>query len=207
MTKRIATGLTTLIAGVIFVVACGQQAPAAVLGEWLFDDGDDNATVDSSGNGYDGGLYDFFDTSPNAGQFEGGSGWTDGALNFDGRGLDNTVADDSVRTSMPISAMSGRSFTVEAVVSHNWPGQNWSPFFGQSDDICCPDIFFFGKTNATEQLHYNIGGLSAGTNSSIVPVADGNPHHIALVFNDIANTIDVYFDHNVVQQQVGVTGT
>ena len=33
MTKRIATGLTTLIAGVIFVVACGQQAPAAVLGE------------------------------------------------------------------------------------------------------------------------------------------------------------------------------
>ncbi|RIK83426.1 MAG: hypothetical protein DCC68_03895 [Planctomycetota bacterium] len=193
----------------------GSSAARAqqVLAWWDFQDLSGPTASDVSGNGWNGALTDFHDTSANAGGTIGGSGWSNtGALNFDGRSLDNTPNGDTVRTQLPIGSLSGKSFTVEALVSHNFAQTNWSPFFGQSDGACCPHIFFFGRTdntgtpNVVAPLHFNIAGLGAG-NSALVPIADGEQHHIALTFNDVTDTIDVFFDYNNVGNFTGITGT
>ncbi len=196
----------------LLVAACCSSAEAAVLAYWDFEDGSGGTASDVSGNLWHGDLTDFIDTTANAGQYEGDSGWAGGALNFDGRSLDNTwtgpagdiPTNDTVRTQLPLSAMQNTSFTIEAVLSHNWPQQEWSPFFGQSTG----SIFYFGKRGYTEQLHFNLGGLGGGDSDPLIatPVSDGEAHHIALVFDDNADTIDIFFDHVNVGGVTGVTG-
>ncbi len=207
--KHTASFLAILVLGLLG----GKTAQAQDLVAWWdFQDMSGGTATDISGNNWHGTLTDFHDTSANAGASIGGSGWTNaGQLNFDGRSLDNTASGDTLRTQLPIAALSGTSFTIEALVSHNYPQQNWSPFFGQSDGACCPHIFFFGRTsntgstNPVAPLHFNIAGLGSG-NSSAVPIADGEQHHIALTFNDVTDTVDVYFDYANVGSFAGRTG-
>jgi hypothetical protein len=203
--------------GVLTILALGLLGGSSlraqeVLAWWRLDDLSGGTAIDDIGN-YPGTLTNFHDTSANAGGTIGSSGWSNsGALNFDGRSLDNTAPGDTLRTTLPVAALSGKSFTVEALVSHNFAQQNWSPVFGQSDPACCPQIFFFGRTDnagsisTTSPLHWNLAGLGSN-NSAPVPIADGQQHHMALTFNDVANTVDIYFDYQNVGSWANVTGT
>ena len=191
--------LVAALCGIVF----SSSAQAELSAVWLFDEGSGTTATDIH-NGFIGTLTDFDNTTAGAGDTVGGSGWTtldgafNGMLNFDGRALHavGQTGNDTVRTDYPIGAtLSGRSFTLEAVLTHNYEFQNWSPFFGQSDGCC----FFFGKRSDTNQLHVNLRGLGGGDSAGIPAIADGNPHHFALVFNDTADTITTYFD----QVQVG----
>lgn len=195
----------------LVAVACCSTADAGLLAHWLFDENGGATAADSSGNGYNGTLMSFADTSANAGQYEGGSGWTTGGLNFEGLALDGGP-NDYVVTTLPINELADRSFVMEAVATHNWPAMNfWSPFFN-SDRGCC---FFFGKSAAWgtpeppprpgDALHFNLGGIGGG-HSDPIPLADGRPHHIAVVFDDANDTLTQYFDHQVVSHHTGVVG-
>lgn len=199
-----------LACGLLFGGAARAQE---LLAWWDFEDGSGGTASDISGNGWHGTLTDFHNTSAGAGNDVGSSGWSDaGALNFDGRSLDNTTSGDTVRTQLPFSMLAGRSFTIETIVAHNFPQTNWAPYFGQSGGCC----FFFGRRDVfdtptsgispIQRLHFNLNGLGGG-DSSAVPIADGNPHHIALTFNDATDTINVYFDYANVYSQGGFGGT
>ena len=190
------------VAGVVGLVAVaalvlsGSTVHAAVLAEWDFSEASGTA-ANSLVGGYTGTLYDFADTSAGAGHYLGGSGWTnDGRLNFD------VATPSRVETTFPTSALIGSSFTVEYTATHNDVGQGWSPFIGQSGGCC----FFIGKRDAQSQIHYNLSGLGSA-NSVDVPVADGSQHHIAVVFNDTADTIETFFDYGSVALATGQTGT
>ncbi|MBN2022544.1 MAG: PEP-CTERM sorting domain-containing protein [Pirellulales bacterium] len=197
--KRIAL----LLAGCALLAFCGS-VQASVLAHWTFEENGGSTVNDISGNGYHGTLMNFPDTSANAGQYEGGEGWTAGALNFPGYTLANGAAGAGVVvTSLPAGALTGKSFTLEAILSHNSPKMGtWSPFFN-TDDECC---WFFGKASQTENLHFNFTSLGSA-NSILVPAFDGNPHHIAVVFDNVADTVATYFDHQLVGLVGRMTGT
>lgn len=189
-----------LRAGVVGVVACAamflnaNRVDAAVIGDWMFDEGS-GASADSSVGGHTGTLVNFADTSAGAGDVPSAEGWTStGGLNF-------TTAPGRVETSFPLNSLIGQSFTVEYTSTHLNANQNWSPFIGQSGGCC----FFIGKQNLGSQLHANLNGLG-GITTGTVPVADGQEHHVALVFNDTANTMSFYFDHTLAGT-VGAGGT
>lgn len=91
---------------------------------------------------------------------------------------------------------------MEFTGTHNNGAQAWSPFIGQSGGCC----FFLGKRSGTEQLHYNFNGIGS-VDSHAVPVADGQEHRMAVVFDDAADTVWMYFDGNPVAKQTGLTGT
>ena len=179
------------------ILATASVASAATVGEWRFAEGAGATAADSSGNGRNGTLVNFADLNAGAGN-AGDSGWTsDGRLAFDG-------VNDHVTTPLSLSTLVGKSFTIEAVVSHDNPTQTWSPFVGESNSGA-GGIFFLGKQQNVNTLHYNFAGLGS-TNTGVV-FADGQMHHIAVVFDDTANTITSYRDGVQMAQTTGVTGT
>ncbi|MBN2025112.1 MAG: PEP-CTERM sorting domain-containing protein [Pirellulales bacterium] len=202
MADRWGTRIAFALAGCVALACCGP-AQAVVLGHWLFDENGGITVADSSGNGYDGTLNNLLNPNPNAGQYEGQEGWTVGAFNFGGYPLDNNPNGAAVATTtLRINELSARSFTLEAIVTNNSMRRTWSPFFNA--DQCC---FFFGKSaTAPDTLHFNLAGIGSGS-SGEVPIADGNPHHIAMVFDNVKNTVKMYFDHELVGYHGRMEGT
>ncbi|MBN2022012.1 MAG: PEP-CTERM sorting domain-containing protein [Pirellulales bacterium] len=194
-----------LVLAVCALLACAGNVQASVLAHWTFEENGGTTVNDVTGNGYNGTLVNFADTSANAGQYEGGEGWTDGALNFAGYSLANVAGGAGVvKTTLPISAMKNRSFTLEAVLSQNAPKmQQYSPFFN-TDKNCC---WFFGKSWGEQDLHFSFDGLAYGFSAPVPDMFDGNPHHIAMVFDDVRNTLATYVDYQLVSlvgHQTGV---
>ncbi|MBN2022597.1 MAG: hypothetical protein JW809_07360, partial [Pirellulales bacterium] len=195
MLDRFGKGFLFLFVACV-VLACAANVQATVLAHWLFDENGGTTVNDSSGNGYHGTIHYLGDSSANAGQYEGGSGWTVGGFNFGAYPLDNYTWDGGpvVETTLPIGELAGRSYTLEFVATHNTDHMDaWSPFFNTNLDCC----YFFGKTYGQNTMHSNLGG-QGGDYSVPVPMTDGNPHHMALVVDYVKKTSAMYFDHQLV---------
>ena len=104
-------------------------------------------------------------------------------------------SDDYVQTPVLVPT---DSFTVEAIVTAENAGAGWSPIFGESLAAANTGIFFFGKRAGSGAMHYNIDGLGSADLWN-VDVADGAPHHIALLFNEDRNNLVVFFDHQPIR--------
>ncbi len=187
-------------AGCVFVLAgLGSVAQGEIIAHWEFGEGSGDS-ADSSVGGWTATLVNFPDTSEGYGDPAGTPGWTtDGRLSFNGA---PPAQAPRVETDFPLSSLNGGSFTIEFAGTHNNGVQNWSPLIGQSSGTV---PFFFGKRQGSEQLHFNLPGLGSG-DSHVVPVADGNEHHMAVVFDDVADTVWMYFDGNPVARFTGRAG-
>jgi len=189
-----------LLAGIGVALLTVQCAVAGVVAHWELDEGS-GLTAASSVGGWTGTLTNFPDTSAGVGDPLGVAGWTtDGQINLNR--MPGEAGAARLSTDFPLNSLIGQSFTVEFIGTHNAPSMGWSPLIGQSGGCC----FFFGKRSGEQRLHYNINGIGSG-DSNTVSVADGLPHHMALVFDDAADTMDVYFDHQQVAHHTGRTGT
>jgi len=184
--------------------------PPGVAGWWRMEDGSGNIAADSSGNDFVARLRNFADTSAGAGNTT-QSGWadnivtplTDGGVTLPNSGsLRLDGSNDYVQTTLPVPT---GSFTVEAIVDHENAGMFWSPCFGESLASGNSGIFFFGKREGSGAMHYNIDGLGSADIWN-VNVADGSPHHIALMFDENRDDLVVFFDHQPVYVRGGVTG-
>ena len=182
-----------------FLFLASIPSSAAVLGDWRFNDGSGNTATDSSGNNRNGTLINFDNLAAGGGN-NGVSGWmSDGRLAFDG-------TNDHITTTLPLSSLSGTSFTLETVVSHDNAAQNWSPILG-SAQANFSNIFFFGKQNLANTVHLNFAGLTPTSINTGVAFADGQVHHLGLVFDDTANTLTLFVDSVQRFQAPNVTGT
>jgi len=169
----------------------------ATVAQWDFSEGS-GTSANSSVGGYTGTLVNFPSTAAGIGNPAGAIGWTsDGRLNLNRDSGQPGAA--RVETTFPLNTLIGKSFTLEFMASHNNVGQGWSPLIAQSGGCC----FFLGKTAGQSSLHQNLNGLGGATNSQIINnLADGQMHHMALVFNDAANSAQFFFDY----QPAGVVG-
>lgn len=193
-----------LVWGWLFVGTLVARTEVVAL--WEFNEGS-GGSANSSVGGWTGTLVNFPDLSAGYGNAVGTPGWTsDGRLNFNkGSGQTNAAR---VETNLPIfSTLTGKSFTLEYIASLN-AISSWAPFFGQSGGTCG---FFFGKTHPTTSppmsIHYNLAGLGTGYSNGINNIQDGKMHHIALVFDDSANTMQFYVDYQPAGRITGVSGT
>ena len=178
------------------LLAVPSLSSAAVVAQWSFNDGSGTTATDTLGLS-NGTLTDFADTSAGAGD-AGDSGWTSaGQLEFDG-------TNEFVSTPFSLGSLIGKSFTFETIVSHDNVSQTWSPILGQSN-IGQGGIFFFGKRAEQDEIHINIAGF--GSDNTGLSFADGQIHHLGLVFDDAADTITVFVDSVQGYQRTGVTGT
>lgn len=146
---------------------------------------------DRLGYRFDGQLIGF-DPSASAGE-TGDSGWAgDAGLRFDGQ-------DDAVTTGVPLSALYGGSFTVEARFAYSGTADDdgFIAVLGSSAaDITggrSGEIFFVGKENRSSDLHVNLGGDLTVTVSGS-DVFDGTAHHVAVVFDDPNNELRIFVD-------------
>jgi hypothetical protein len=177
---------------------------ANLIALWEFDEGS-GISANSSVGSYTASLINFADTTAGAGDGVGNSGWTsDGRINFNGPAGATTTP--RIETSFPMSDLIGSSFTVEYRASHNSANGNWSPVIGQSGSCC----FFVGKTSGSETLRTHLQGLIEGADAiDSVPInySNGDMHHIAVVFDENADTVTQYFNKVMVGQATSVTGT
>ncbi|MEM1109224.1 MAG: nucleoside hydrolase [Planctomycetota bacterium] len=165
--------------------------PADPLANWDFvtpNAGD--ALPDRLPRTFDGQLLGF-NVAPLAGD-TGDSGWTaaDG-LRFDGE-------DDSIATDLPLSALFGGSFTVEARFAYaGSAGDGFKAVLGSSaDDISgnnSGEIFFLGKNAGSDDLHLNLGGEARVTVAGS-DTFDGGTYHIAVVFDDENDEVRIFQD-------------
>ena len=202
------------------------QAPAApppgVVAWYRFEDGSGGTARDSSGNGFHAGLRNFVSTAAGDGNTT-QSGWANalvspltdagtpiantGALRLDGTRKMNEG--DFVQTPVPIPT---GAFTVEAIVLAEDASAGWAPVFGESmvtsDNM---NIFYFGKREGSGAMHYNLYMNNPARYVSAdlwnVNLADGQPHHIALMFDPNRKNIVVFFDYRAVHTRNDVTGT
>jgi hypothetical protein len=184
---RVACGL---LCGLLLLPATAVANP---LVWYKFDEGSGMMLMDHSGNNHHGFLLNFADTSAGFGN-GGPNGWlAGGGLKFGGNpGL------QAPRVETPFHLLSnlvGQSFTVEMIVSHTGGvGQTWSPYVGQSGGCC----FFIGKQSGATNLHHNIAGLGSGNSvgrPGNLPLTNGQPRHIALVYNASTARINTFLDH------------
>lgn len=176
-----------LAISVITIMSLQSTAHAVVIADWEFNEGS-GTSANSSVGGYTGTLVNVTNTSSGAGDPVGTEGWTsDGRLN-----LKAATQNGRVDTNFGTSNLIGKSFTIEFTADHQSIAQTWSPLIGQSGGCC----FFVGKTSGASKIHSNIGGLvNTGTLTPDVPIANGQTHHVAVVFDDVANTYTTYFDY------------
>ena len=194
---KIPTSVHTSLAALVLLSGIPTVSTAAVLADWTFNDGSGDQATDSSGNFYHGTLLNFNDLTAGAGN-GGNSGWTsDGRLAFDG-------VDDHITTPFFLNTLGATSFTLETIVSHDNPSENWSPILGSAQTDFA-NIFFFGKQDGQNTVHYNFAGL--GSQNTNVAFADGQVHHLAMVFDDSADTLTLFMDFEERFQASGVTGT
>lgn len=195
----------------MLAVPSGPTPPAGVAAWWRMEDSSGGIATDSSGNGFHAGLGNFANTSAGAGNTT-NSGWADqlispltdqGAAIASSGSLHTDGTNDFVQTSLPVPT---GSFTLEAIVSADNPAPGWSPIFGESLASGNTGIFFFGQASGGGNLHYNIDGLGSATITN-VNVADGNPHHIALMYDENRDNVVVFFDSQPVYVRNGATGT
>jgi hypothetical protein len=177
-----------------------NTAPST-LGYWKLADGTGSIAVDTGPRHYNGTLVAFNNTDPDQGLLAGTSGWSSELrLDFNGGG-------DEVTTSLPLSALTNSSFTLEAYVTANDANQTWSPIFGVSDTSGNEaQIFFVGKNQGNGALNVNFGGLGAFTANVPGSLTDGRVHHVAVVYNAGAKIIDLYYDGSKIFSQSGITG-
>jgi len=186
------------LAAVFITASLPKISSAAIVAEWRFNDGV-GGTAAASAGGFNGTLTNFDNLAAGAGN-SGVSGWTsDGRLAFDG-------ANDHVVTSFPLSSLSNTSFTLETIVSHDSPAQTWSPILGSSQ-ADFNNIFFFGKQANGNTAHINFAGLTPTSINTGVVFADSQMHHLAVVFDDTANTLTLFKDYVQAFQATAVTGT
>ena len=183
--------------------------PSGVVGWWRMEDGSGATAADLSGNGYYGLLRNFADTSAGGGNTT-QSGWANALISPTitdrGHTLPNAGSvrldgsNDFVQTTAPIPT---GSFTVEAIASHENAGATWSPLFGESTASGNTGIFFLGKRHGSGILHYNVyntggGHWTADVSAPGMNIADGNPHHVAMTFDDARDALVVYYDYKPV---------
>lgn len=197
-----------LFVGYVLGLAGHSGAEAGVLALWEFNEGS-GWSANSSVGGWTGTLVHFPNLDPGyADPPSTEPGWTsDGRLRF-GKHTGQTNA-ARVETTLPIfQQLTGKSFTLEYIGSLDTIS-NWGPFFGQSGPFS--EVFFFGKTNPSTNppmsIHYNLAGLGTGYSNGINNIQDGQMHHIALVFDDNANTMQFYVDYQPAGRITNVTGT
>ena len=108
--------------------------------------------TDLSGQGNDGTLVGFVDTSAGAGEFGASEGWVDGGgVSF----LDDSVR-SYVETPLPLNALKDKSFTIEYTANYSG-AEGWTPAIGANT----PDtstIFFFGIDDSQTANQANIPG-------------------------------------------------
>lgn len=182
------------------VAASARTAGAVVVGDYTFNDGSGTTANDSSPSNNDGTLQNFANTSAGAGD-AGASGWTSGG----GLRLDGT--DDHVTTPVAVSDFAN-SFTAESIFTYAGPAnRTWTPLFGSTQTpFSANEIFYVGKTQGNTNLTLNFGGL-ANYNFATPTLFDGQPHHLAVVFDGTGDTIQTYIDGALVNTRSGVTGT
>jgi hypothetical protein len=188
---------TAVFAGIV----SAQAAAPHSLAYWKFADGSGSIAADSGPNGYNGTLVNFQSTAADQGLLSGTSGWSsEQRLDFNGMA-------DEVSTALSLASLANSSFTLEAYVTHNDASQTWSPIFGASDTSGNEaQIFFVGKNQGNGALNINFGGLGAFTANVPGTLTDGRVHHIAVVYNAGAKTIDLYYDGSKIYTQSGITG-
>src|SRR5580704_3812642 len=164
-----------------------NTAPST-LAYWKFADDSGSSAADSGPNGYNGTLVNFQSTAADQGLLSGTSGWSSEQR------LDLNGMADEVSTALPLARLANSSFTIEAYVTHNDANQTWSPIFGASDTSGNEaQIFFVGKNQGNGALNVNFGGLGAFTANVPGSLTDGRVHHVAVVYNAGAKTIDLYY--------------
>ena len=177
-----------------------NTAPST-LAYWKFADDSGSSAADSGPNGYNGTLVNFQSTAADQGLLSGTSGWSSEQR------LDLNGMADEVSTALPLARLANSSFTIEAYVTHNDANQTWSPIFGVSDTSGKEaQIFFVGKNQGNGALNVNFGGLGAFTANVPGNLTDGRLHHVAVVYNAGAKTIDLYYDGGKIFSQSGITG-
>ncbi|MCS7306076.1 MAG: hypothetical protein NZ602_13350, partial [Thermoguttaceae bacterium] len=197
------------------------SVPQGIVAWYRFEDTSGGRALDSSGNGFHAGLRNFADTSAGGGNTT-ESGWagalvsplTDrgttltntGSIRLDGATGMNTG--DFVQTPVPVPT---GAFTVEAIVLAESPSAGWSPIFGESIATGNTGIFFFGKRTGSGAMHYNLYMNNPNREQQAdlwnVNLADGQPHHIALMFDPNRKNIVVFFDYRAVHVVNNITGT
>jgi hypothetical protein len=145
--------------------------------------------TDLSGQGNDGTLVGFANTSAGAGQFGASEGWVDGGgLSF----LDDTDR-SYVETPLPINALEKHDFTIEYTADYSG-AEGWTPAIGANT----PDtstIFFLGIDPDQTGNEVNVPGGGGGTIGAQPWTApDTTEHHVALTY-DFANfELEVFID-------------
>ncbi len=197
-----------VVGGLVWLVLSGTVSEAGVVALWEFNEGS-GTSANSSVGGWTGTLVNF-GSSPPVNPTPPEPGWIVDSwqgLRFNkGTGQTNAAR---VETNLSIfQQLTGKSFTLEYIGSLDTIS-NWGPFFGQSGPLS--EIFFFGKThpstNPPMSLHYNLVGLGSNYSNGINNIQDGQMHHIALVFNDTADTMQFYVDYQPAGRIAGVSGT
>jgi hypothetical protein len=123
-------------------------------------------------------------------------------LSFDG-------VDNLVNTELPLSQLTGGSFTFESIVQYNGTAtRTWTPIFGSSHgpSYLSSEVLFIGKDKDSDKLHINIGGVAhfseIGGN-----LFDGQQRHMALVFDKAAGELRFFVDKALIHTRTGITGS
>jgi hypothetical protein len=160
--------------------------PVGTLLHYDFTANGGTTVTDLSGQGNDGTLTDFANTSAGAGAFNVSEGWVDGGgVSF----LDDSVR-SFVETPLPLSDLEDKNFTVEYTA--NFTGtDDWAPAVASN----AQPIFFLGVHNDQLDNEVNVpggGGGPIGPQPWVAP--DTTEHHVALTYNAETLELEVFVD-------------
>ena len=178
-----------LWAFVSILVLLSGPAGGETLLDYDFSDGSGTTVTDLTGNGNDGTLVGFADTSAGGGVFDGREGWVDGGgLCF----LDDDVR-SYVETPLNLDSLPG-DFTVEFEANYSG-ASGWTPAIGSDATGCCAESFFFGINSNQSNLEVRLqdSGGPAG-NHPWTSVPSATKHHLALVYDASTDGIEVFVD-------------
>ncbi len=170
----------------------GGNHPTTVL-NYDFADGSGESVTDVSGNGNDGLLVDFVDTSAGAGAFDSSEGWVSGGgLSF----LDDDQR-SYVETPLEVNTLE-ESFTIEFITNYAAP-QGWSPVVGSSQDpFDGSNAVFAGVSNDGTQLHFRGPGWAGNIGDQPwLPGVGGDDeqlHHVAMRYDEDTGEIEAFVD-------------
>ncbi len=177
-----------------FVLTNGSHS--STLLHYNFSDGDGEMVTDLSGQGNDGELVGFLDTSAEAGAYSLREGWVaGGGLSF----LDDDQR-SYVETPLEVFDLE-EDFTIEVTANYASP-TGWSPLIGSGQNpFSNSGTLFVGVDDSGTQLHLrgpaeagyavNVGTHPWLTGGGEIPEA---LHHIAVRFDEGTGTSEVFID-------------